>query len=254
MKKWAFSIIILLTLVYWGCQKEVANDVPVSGSYKLKVTFNNTVGGQPMQLGATYTNPFAETYTLTAFRYYISNVVLHQSNGSNVSLSDFYHLVDQADAGTQSFTLPLTQNKFTRITFTLGVDSVRNVSGTQTGDLDPAKGMFWTWNSGYIMAKLEANSPVSPAAANKIEWHIGGFKTGENAIRQISLDLSVNPIEIKNNGTSDLLINAEANKWFNGVTDLKIAENPVCAMPGLLATKFADNYSKMFSIAGVNNN
>jgi hypothetical protein len=36
----------------------------------------------------------------------------------------------------------------TAIKFLLGVDSLKNVSGIQTGALDPAKGMFWTWNTG----------------------------------------------------------------------------------------------------------
>ena len=38
----------------------------------------------------------------------------------------------------------------------LGVDSLRNVTGVQTGALDPAMDMYWTWNTGYVMAKLEA--------------------------------------------------------------------------------------------------
>ncbi|WP_316930094.1 MbnP family protein, partial [Hymenobacter sp. IS2118] len=31
------------------------------------------------------------------------------------------------------------------VSFTVGVDSARNVAGAQTGALDPNNGMFWTW-------------------------------------------------------------------------------------------------------------
>jgi hypothetical protein len=53
----------------------------------------------------------------------------------------------------------------TGIRFLLGVDSARNVSGIQTGALDPARGMFWTWNSGYVMAKIEGSSPSAHVPA-----------------------------------------------------------------------------------------
>ena len=48
---------------------------------------------------------------------------------------------------------------YNSLSFLLGVDSMHNVSGAQTGALDPANDMFWTWNSGYVMAKMEGASP-----------------------------------------------------------------------------------------------
>jgi hypothetical protein len=59
--------------------------------------------------------------------------------------------------------------------FMIGVDSARNNSGAQTGALDPTNGMFWSWSTGYIMAKFEGTSAQSPAAANALKFHIGGF-------------------------------------------------------------------------------
>jgi hypothetical protein len=69
----------------------------------------------------------------------------------------------------------------------LGVDSIRNVSGIQTGALDPLKGMFWTWNSGYVMAKLEGSSESSNSAGNRFTYHIGGFRPGMNVLKTIDL-------------------------------------------------------------------
>ncbi len=69
--------------------------------------------------------------------------------------------------------------------FLLGVDSLHNVSGAQTDALDPAKDMFWTWNTGYVMAKLEGNSPSSALVNNKYEFHVGGFSGKYNVLKKI---------------------------------------------------------------------
>jgi hypothetical protein len=246
--------IILISLFFMSCQKEIMQDEVLNTPYSLKITFNNKVGTEIMQLGNTYKNPFNETYTLTAFKYYISNIVLLETNGTPVPVSNVYHLVDEADAASKSFTLSLNKNRFLGLSFLIGVDSARNVSGTQAGDLDPAKGMFWTWNTGYIMAKMEANSPASPQPANKVEIHVGGFKNDENSLRLVSFDLdALSTIDIKPNGTSELVIEADANTWFNGVHQMKIADFPVSATPGTIAMKYADNYSTMFKVTAVNN-
>jgi hypothetical protein len=183
------------------------------------------------------------------FKYYIGNIQFKQADGKVITTSGSYHLVNQADTTSASFVVTVNNNTFSNISFLTGVDSVRNVSGTQTGDLDPAKGMFWTWNTGYIMAKLEATSPASTSPNNNVTYHIGGFRKRENAIRKVSLDLSA-----KNGlpGTcSEIVIQADAGKWFKAVHELKIARHSACTNPGELAGRFADNYAQMFKILAV---
>jgi hypothetical protein len=130
----------------------------------------------------------------------------------------------------------------------VGVDSTRNVSGAQTGALDPTNGMFWTWNTGYIFAKLEGRSPSSAAPFQKLTHHIGGFRTGENAIRKITLAM---PFEIGR--AKELVINADVQKWFDGPHQISIASNASVMSPGGVALKIADNYASMFSVNKVVN-
>ena len=66
----------------------------------------------------------------------------------------------KANQNHRLLNLYLPEGDYTELQFLLGVDSLHNVSGAQTDDLDPAKDMFWTWNSGYVMAKMEGNSPA----------------------------------------------------------------------------------------------
>ncbi len=128
----------------------------------------------------------------------------------------------------------------------LGVDSLMNTSGAQTGALDPLRGMFWTWNSGYINAKLEGISSQSSQPAHMINYHIGGYRYPNNAARVITMNLeSINNSDEKNH---ELFITANTNAWFSGRHEIKIAKTPGCMMPGELAGAIADNYSEMFSL------
>ena len=114
----------------------------------------------------------------------------------------------------------------------------------QTGALDPVNGMFWTWNSGYVFAKLEGVSSVAKVPGNLFSQHIGGFKTGENAARQVKLTVD----SWKLTGENVITIEADLNKWFQSANTIKISEHPICHSPGKLAMQFADNFATMFSI------
>lgn len=221
----------------------------------VKITFINTVKGKPVQLNETsYTNPFAEQYSISRFKYYISNIALAFPDGVFKEI-DSYHLIDESKPASLSFSFITNVNSYHSVLFMLGVDSLKNVSGAQTGPLDPLNDMFWTWNSGYVMAKMEGNSPQSKVVNNKVEFHIGGFSGANNVLKKLMLNFPAGMLLYIGEGrTSEIVIEADFDKWWQGPNDLKIADNPVCSTPGELAKKFADNYSKMFTIKNVINN
>ncbi len=206
----------------------------------LHLRFINTVGDTIMQAGATYRNAFGETFNIRNFKYYITNISLRDTDGQLHPLTREHFLIDEADSASKTIVVSHNNIKATSIRFMLGVDSVRNISGVQTGALDPMKGMFWTWNSGYIMAKLEGKSAASKSLGNYFTYHVGGFKNGESASRWVEL-----PLE---KIATVVIIKADADKWFNALQAVKIAEHPICHEPGKLAMLIADNYAQMFSV------
>lgn len=204
--------------------------------------FVHAVGNAPLVLfDSVYYNRFGEPFVVNKFKYYISGIELTDDKQSTTSLSDKYFLINEEDSASKIITLPIKHN-LRKISFLIGVDSARNVSGVQTGSLDPMNAMFWTWNSGYVFAKLEGQSEVSPAPQHSFSWHVGGFRQKENALRRITLELPPD-------GNLDTLrIKADLLQWFDAVRPLNIAITPVCHQPGELATRLADNYARMFSV------
>jgi len=206
---------------------------------KLMVSFNQEANGREIVVrDSTYSNPFGETYTIKKLKYYTG-----QWNFNN-RIIDLYTLINAASEENHvEFDLP--PGKYREFSFLLGVDSASNCSGAQEGALDPMNDMFWTWNSGYIMFKLEGNSQESTADLNRIEWHIGGYKGPLNATRRITFN---EPFEIIAGKTTQMEIVLNLDKVWDGKNKIKISEDPMCMTMGALAQKIADNFQGMFSI------
>jgi hypothetical protein len=236
-----FSLLLILTSFCFI--NDTGNQ---SAQKKITIIFHHRVGNTELVLGDSVTNIFGERIVIERFRYYVSNFTVTDTEGKIIKLPVKYFLVDEEDADTKSITLEIPDMAVKSIGFMLGVDSTRNVSGIQTGALDPLKGMFWTWNSGYIMAKLEGSAEAVASAGHRFTYHIGGFRSGMNVVKKVKLDLPMASKEL-----SEIHLSADINHWFKGNSDLKITETPVCHSPGALAMRIADNYSSMFSINSV---
>ncbi|MCW3087887.1 MAG: hypothetical protein JWQ78_1273 [Sediminibacterium sp.] len=210
---------------------------------KLVLQLQHTVGGEILSLGNTYTNCLGEHITIEKFKYYLSNFSVTDDKGRTTRLPVQYFLVNEDDSLSKTISLAVPAGNIRSIRFLMGVDSMRNVSGVQTGALDPLNGMFWTWNSGYIMAKLEGSSEESALPNHYFMFHVGGFRKGQNTARLITLDL---PPEQK--AAKELSIRAEINQWFCSKSEIRISETPISHTPGAFAVQVANNYSTMFSI------
>lgn len=214
--------------------------IPVFGqsSIHFKIIFN----GQTWQRDSVYINKAGEALQINRFMFYTSKWKMVKSNNDTIPLSNEHFLMD-ADNATSlelAFKIPSEAKK---ILFNMGVDSVKNTTGIQTGILDPAKGMFWTWRTGYIMAKLHGVSASAKTAGNRFSYEVGGFEFPYNSVRTIELEL---PLLQQKNKPFIILTNLAI--WFSGKHLIKISENPNCHNTGKLAMQLADNYSTMFSI------
>jgi hypothetical protein len=253
----ALSIASLLVLA--SCKKDDSHDdhdhntttpAPTEGSLKLK--FDNRYGNAALVLNSTNYVNNNDTFKVSKFNYYVTNIKLTAVDNSVYTETESYHLIKADDVASLTFDLTkIPVKNYKSITFMIGVDSTRNVSGAQTGALDPAQGHFWTWNSGYIMAKLEGTSPQSNDINKKIMFHIGGFKGTNNVLKMVTLNF---PTEAVVNGTktSEVLFKADLQEWFAPNT-ISFATNSVIHMPGMMANNIAANYANMFSVVSVTN-
>lgn len=160
-----------------ACKEEpiVEPAEPVTGDFLIEFEYQWAMNGEPFALNTELHHPMTGDYlTFSTFRHYVGHVELQDPAGEWWTDTEAYALFDAAEP--DALTLRVTGvpvGDYTDMRLVLGVDSTHNVSGAQAGALDPAQGMFWNWNTGYIMVKAEGTSPQS--ATGSFAYHLGGF-------------------------------------------------------------------------------
>lgn len=240
----SFAVIAMLA----SCSKKDDNNNNPTPNGKVKLEFFNTVGGNNLNLNNQwYTNANGDSFTVSRFNYYISNISLKAANGATYTEQDSYHLVQQEVAGSMSFDMSNIPNgTYSSISFTIGVDSLHNVTGAQSGALDPVNGMFWSWNTGYIMLKFEGKSPKSTQPDNMLMFHCGGFSGANNVLKTVTLNFP-QPIQV-NTSTPHVHLQADILQLFASPNKIDFSTLNVIHMPGADAKKISDNYANMFTI------
>lgn len=129
-----------------------------------------------------------ERIVLETLRFYISGIRLLQNDSLVWKEGNSYHLYDLEEARGIVLKVPASVT-YNRIRFYTGIDSLTNVSGAMGGDLDPVKGMYWTWQSGYINFKAEGRSTASTHPGKEFQLHLGGYEGPYNTLRQVTLSV-----------------------------------------------------------------
>lgn len=244
------SFALIAALVVTSCKKDDngtpnTGGTPSAAAGTVKITFDHRWEGEnfvPNET-TTYINSSSnDTLSFTMFRYYISNIRLKKADGTEYVQPDSYFLVNAADAASSTITIPnVPAGTYTDVSYTFGVDSTRNVSGAQSGALDPSYGMFWSWSTGYIMLKAEGISPNSPSQSGSFAFHLGGFQ-GPNKV-VIERQMSLTPAGSLNLGaasTKSIHIDVHVEKMWDNSPSLSAVYD--LQSPGAAAKTMAQSF------------
>lgn len=249
------TALVLSGIALAGCKKPVEAPIIVDPqpSNEFHFNFDNYFGDAELDMnGATYTTAMNEQITVSTFNYWVSNIKLIKSDGSEFAEEESYRLIRGDKSGTHHFHVEnVTRGTYTGIKFTIGVDVARNTSGAQTGALDPTTNgdMYWDWNTGYIQAKLEGTSPQSTATNNMFRYHIGGTAANFETPQEVTLTFPQEVLLGEKAGSAKIKV--DLAKWFP--TPEPIATTPTMMAPGANALKVAQGYVDMFSITSAGN-
>lgn len=249
-----------LVISFSACKKDEVEDpiVPTdpgvqTGMFKLELehTFNNAA----FNLGTSYTTIAGEEVNFSKLNYYVSNIRLKKADGSEWAEPESYHLVKLEEAITTLISISnVPKATYTGISFMIGVDSTRNVSGAQSGALDIANEMFWSWNNGYIFVKAEGSSPAS--SNGTFSYHLGGFRNGNNtnAIQNLSYNFGSSTMDIQPNAAPQIHMQVAVDALFGDATgQLSIATNSMIHMPGMMAKGIAERFGNGIEFDHIHN-
>jgi hypothetical protein len=255
----SLGIAVLLLLVFNSFQKvnqavspnpaavAVAGHYPSVAGPNLILQFRVYMHGEPLELNKKYRNPYGEIFEMTRLRFYAGNISpVYLESGHKTNSTATYHLIDVSDSSSCRVEIPALPGSFRSLYIQLGIDSADQNRGAQTGALDPIKGMFWTWNSGYLTLKMEGTSESSNQPAHLMAYHIGGYRYPNSTIWKILLSQD-QIIRLPETGKITLEIPVELDYFFSGRQALRIKEIADCTTPGDLARKISENFAGSFT-------
>lgn len=201
-----------------------------------KIEIKPKYNDQDLILGKNYFfKDSKDSFKIETLKFYLSNFSFW-ANGLLVSKSSNKPcLVDFEKGLKNTLSIDVPQNiSFNKIKFNLGIDSLTNVSGAMEGDLDPTKGMYWTWQSGYINLKLEGIGSNCQGRDNKFHYHLGGYLYPYYGLREI---------EIYVPSTKRIEIVFDLTHFFD---QINIENNYQVMSPNKKAMSIADEVAKLF--------
>ena len=263
---WLSAWVLASGLLIFSCSfPDEDDDTDPIETGTIQLQFDNIVGDKDLQLDSTrYMNAAGEDFTVSKLNYYISNIKLIKLDGGvfTVPQDSSYFLIREANKESQKLTIRnVLTGDYTGIEFTVGVDSVRSVmeadSPGRKGILDIYTGptneeaMYWDWNPGYIFMKLEGSSDSATTANGKYYYHIGFFggrtERTINNLRTVKLTFPGQKAIVTTSVVSNVLIQADIQKIFNGQAQLSIKKSPALMFTD--STKYvANNYAGMFNV------
>ncbi|WP_044204880.1 MbnP family protein [Flammeovirga sp. OC4] len=247
-------LLLLFSCFLIGCDSH-KETFDAAGTGELTIKFNLIHDDTSLTYNKEYINALSQSYTISDFRFYLSNVVLRDTSATNYyKIPESYHLIEMIDQADTSIVLTGLPNRaFSELEFSVGVDNSANYSTDQIGDLDPANGMAWNWDTGYKFMLVEGLRLIDDTNSKGLVYHIGGdanYRTvkfsgkeiflNQNSKQEIVLDVHVDFIF---GDKKEALVPEGQRKTnfidFNNDTDQDTMFGPNTQL-------IADNYAQMF--------
>jgi hypothetical protein len=216
---------------------------------KAQLTISPVFGDKSITEDTWFVSKKGDSIQFENIRFYLSNIQFETIDNQIVGDVEKAHLLDVFEPTTLKIALKnINFNKIKTMSFNIGIDSLTNVSGALDGDLDPQKGMYWAWQSGYINMKIEGKSPQSKNRKNVFQYHIGGYLQPFYTMKRVEMPVNVqNTVEERN---PDIIgkggvLKMDLAKFFKNIT---ISTQNSIMMPCKEAMQLADYSTSMFSI------
>lgn len=253
-----FLILLLITIV--SCKK---NEItPASNQYgQLKLIFTHEVNGYPLVKDSMiYMNEAGNFYEVNELRYFLSDITLHNSNGSDFIIQkekDIYY-VDNDIATTLMWQVPdnIPVGQYESISFTFGIPSYKNISYMFVNP--PEVNMLWPemLGGGYHYMMLNGKWLDTLGQIENINTHLGiGCVISGNNLFYADNSFNVNlnsSFSIGKDATTEIEVVMNIDSWYktpytydHNVYGQNIMNNQEAML------KIADNGFDVFSVGEV---
>ncbi|GAC1372239.1 MAG: hypothetical protein NVS3B25_20750 [Hymenobacter sp.] len=248
------ALLVALALgVVTGCSKKSGDPAPPTSSFAIEL--EPVVGTDDLALNTqTYAKADGQTFTVSKFKFLLSNVKLTKADGTSYAVPGGYYLVDAADDKTFHFVIDqVPVGDYTGLSFVVGVDPAHNNGTFQSGGLNHSNDLYWEWSSEYVFLKMAGTSPQAPSGRS-LTFDIGGA----NAARTVLPAFGANVLPVKDGHVPEIHLYVNVRALFESATPanrINFATTYSVESGSPWAPVVADNYAAaMFTVGHVHAN
>ncbi len=256
------SMLLACTTLFFACKTASEAPAPAQELGSAHIEFENQFAQDPndpeqfdpfiINSTTPYKNAAGQDYTITAFKYYISNIKLKRADGTIHVDSNSYYLIDAASDDVVITLNKIPVGNYVSISYIIGVDSLQNKTLGQTGALDRSNGMWDAVSENYISVLLEGTAPASTESGHVIKYHIGGYKNTDhtNTLRSAELGFGSYTLQVRSIGTPQVHLSVLASKVAK---NLSFDTTPIIDTPGSASVDVSASYANMIIFEHIHN-
>lgn len=203
--------ILFILILFCSCKKEKEQV-----STTIAIAISHMVDDQPLQYNTfNYTNAAGNSYEVTSLRYYLSNFVFHNSDGSQYADTGIYY-IDANNASTTAIQMAeVPTGNYNGVSFKLGLTPAQNISNSLP-NLAVNNNMSWPdqMGGGYHFLKFEGHFNNNSGQTDGFAIHLG------TDVSLVNIDID-QLFEAKDQ-TTTLNLSMNLNEWFANPSTLDL--------------------------------
>ncbi|PIY07836.1 MAG: hypothetical protein COZ18_15435 [Flexibacter sp. CG_4_10_14_3_um_filter_32_15] len=238
-----YSLFFLILILFSSCKETESKKEDETEKVTLELQF--FVKDKPLKLLQEYQNNLNQNYLLESFKFYLSNFEF-ESNSTNETfkVEDSYYLFS-ADREVTIFEkeILIKKGEYSKLNFSIGVDSIKNTSLDNSGDLDISNSMAWDWNTGYKFVVMEGkyfNDTSNPNTSIPLVFHIGL----NPSYQKVSLSFeNINDKGIFSTDNKKIVLRVDLNDFFSSPNQIDFDEmNNIMGKSAILTENYQNDF------------
>ncbi|MCR9265338.1 MAG: hypothetical protein NXH86_14375 [Flavobacteriaceae bacterium] len=255
-----YNLAVMLTLSVFIISCSSDDDATeLTGNGMVKIEFDNSMAGDDLLLGSSYTNSQNETLTISRLNYIVSNFRLTDEDGTVFTYpkDQGYFITSEETGTTEVVLMDVPAGRYTSLTFGIGVDQEKYLQGAEgQGDLlteAESTNMMWSWQAGYKFLNFEGTFTSSTVAdATDFKIHMGSHGSSLDNYKETTLSLGTEAL-VSEDMTPIIHLVANASNILDGENKISLTEQAVIMVSEEKSPKIAVNASNMFTVDHVHN-
>ena len=241
------ALILLLSVGLFSCSKSDNNNNSVTSKGAIFFHMHTTIDTSEVDANQVAKDATGRRFSLSVAQFYISDIILHKSDGTDIPASGVFILKTIGEEEYQIDSVPAGNYK--SVTFTVGLDATANATSPSSyAAASPLSAQtpsmyFGSAAQGYIFMNIQGMADTTAAQNGSVNVPFS-YQLGTSAMAK-TVTMPNETVSVIAGQQSFIHINADYGKVLSGIN---FKTNPTATpfVNASIATQIANNIPSMF--------